>query len=64
VHIILCGVDDWVEEDYLTIAYRTKGSIHTMAEDFNNIGRTRSGGRITINGIEYLLMSNRFVRVE
>jgi len=64
VHIILCGVDDWVEEDYLTIAYRTKGSIHTMDEDFNNIGRTRSGGRITINGIEYLLMSNRFVRVE
>jgi len=64
VHIILCGVDDWIEEDYLTIAYRTKGSIHTMMEDFNNISRTRNGGRITINGIEYLLMSNRFVMVE
>jgi len=64
VHIILCSVDDWVEEDYLTIAYRTKGSIHTISEDFNNIGKTRNGGRIRINGIEYLLMSNRFVRIE
>lgn len=64
IHIILCGANSWIEEDYLTIAYLTKGSIHTHNKDYNNISRIRNGGKISINGMEYILMNKRFLKVE
>ncbi|HSH51155.1 MAG TPA: hypothetical protein VK982_05480, partial [Bacteroidales bacterium] len=37
VHVILCGLDVSVHEHYLEIAYKTKGSVHTIEEDIENL---------------------------
>jgi hypothetical protein len=51
VHIILCGVNDWVMPDYLNIAWKTKGSIHTIEQDIKKISLMGEGQDIVINGI-------------
>jgi hypothetical protein len=64
VHIILCGsFNGVVHPDYLKIAWKTKGTIHTIEEDITNLSRMVDGKEITIGGATYKLMKNRFVRV-
>lgn len=44
VHIILCGADNgMINVDYLELARRTKGTIHTMKEDIENLGKMSDG---------------------
>ena len=62
VHIILCGLRSSAHEDYLNIAYKTKGSIHTMEKDLYDLWKTAEGGTININGIDYTLMNGEFIR--
>lgn len=59
VRIILCGYSDFIEPDYLKIAWKTKGSIHTMEEDINSIAKLLDGQIITIGGQKFQLMKNR-----
>jgi len=61
VHIILCGVYDRVLLDYLLIAWKTKGSIHTIEQDIVNIASMMEGQEIEINGITYRIMGGEFV---
>ncbi|MES2514667.1 MAG: hypothetical protein V4580_11010 [Bacteroidota bacterium] len=64
VKIILCGVGDEIEADYLRLAWKTKGSVHTMEEDILSIGKLLDGQEIKINGQTYRLMKNKFIRME
>jgi hypothetical protein len=44
VHIILCGADNgMINVDYLELARRTKGTIHTMKEDIDNLSKMSDG---------------------
>lgn len=63
VHIILCGVNDWVMLDYLLIAWKTKGSLHTIEHDITKIATMLEGQEIVINGIIYRIMGGEFVRI-
>ena len=63
VHIILCGADKEVLLDYLLIAWKTKGSIHTIEEDITKIAKMSNGQDITISGIKYRIMGGEFVRI-
>jgi hypothetical protein len=63
VRIILCGVDDEIEPDYLFLAWKTKGTVHTMEEDILSIGKLMDGQEIKINGKAYRLMKNKFVPI-
>lgn len=63
VRIILCGVSDQIEPDYLRIAYKTKGSVHTMEEDILSIGKMLDGQEIKIGKNTYRLMKGKFVQV-
>jgi hypothetical protein len=63
VHIIVCGVTDWIDEDYLNIALKTGGSIHTIEQDITAIARMIEGQEITINKITYRVMGGSFVRI-
>jgi hypothetical protein len=63
VHIILCGANESVLIDYLLIAWKTKGSIHTIEEDIVNIANMMEGQSIKINGITYKIMGGEFVRI-
>ncbi|MFT5780546.1 MAG: hypothetical protein ACI837_003508 [Crocinitomicaceae bacterium] len=65
VHIILCGSrDGWVLIDYLAIAWKTKGSIHTMEEDITKIAAMSEGESIQIEGATYKLMGGEFVQIK
>jgi len=63
VRIILCGVGDEIEADYLRIAWKTKGSVHTMEEDLFTLGKLLDGQDIKINNKTYRLMKGKFVLI-
>ena len=63
VHIILCGVNQCVLVDYLEIAWKTKGSIHTIEQDLTKIATMLEGQTIEIKGITYKIMGGEFVRI-
>ena len=48
VHIITCGVDMEIMADYLLIAWKTGGSIHTIEQDIIKIATMLNGQSIRI----------------
>ena len=61
VRVILCGVEDKINEDFLEVAYRTGGSIHTIEEDLMNLSSAVNGSEVTINNNVYKILDGRFV---
>jgi hypothetical protein len=64
VRVILCGVYEGMEvnTDYLNIAYKTRGSIHTIEQDISDLINQTSGKKFNINGFEYII-KNGSIRV-
>jgi hypothetical protein len=60
IHIILCGVKERIHPDYLWLAYKTRGTVHTIEEDIMNLGAMMEGKTVTIKGRTYKLLNNRF----
>lgn len=64
VHIILCGVSGGsILPDYLLLAWKTKGTIHTIEEDITSIAKMSEGQEIKIGKITYRIMGGEFVRI-
>lgn len=61
VHVILCGVSSGmkINADYLNIAYKTKGSIHTIEEDIDFLIQSATN-EFFINGNLYKLKNGKF----
>lgn len=59
VRVLLCGVTEGMEihPDYLNIAYKTKGSIHTIEQDITDLMQQTAGKKFTINGVDYIIKS-------
>ncbi len=57
VRVILCGVYEGMEinTDYLNIAYKTKGSIHTIEQDITELINQTSNKSFNINGFQYII---------
>ena len=57
VRVILCGVFEGMEinEDYLNIAYKTKGSVHTIEQDITDLMKQSTGKKFNINGVDYII---------
>lgn len=57
VRVILCGVFEGMEinTDYLNIAYKTKGSIHTIEQDISELINQSAGKKFNINGFDYII---------
>jgi hypothetical protein len=57
VRVILCGVYEGMEinTDYLNIAYKTKGSIHTIEQDISDLIYQTVGKKFNINGFDYII---------
>ncbi len=62
VHIILCGVKDIIQPDYLTIAWRTGGSVHFGEQDINDFTRYKEGDSINLLEQDYTIRKGRFVK--
>ncbi|MBS1651106.1 MAG: toxin-antitoxin system YwqK family antitoxin [Bacteroidetes bacterium] len=57
VRVILCGVYEGMEinTDYLNIAYKTNGSIHTIEQDITELVNQASNKKFNINGFDYII---------
>jgi hypothetical protein len=44
-----------INADYLNIAYKTKGSIHTIEQDIDNLQNQTINKRFNINGFDYII---------
>ncbi len=64
VHSIVCGSSGFIHPDYLRIAWKTKGSVHTMEEDITKIASMLEGESISIRGITYKIMGGEFVQLK
>lgn len=64
IRIIVCGSKNgYVHPDYLTIAYRSGGSVHTIEEDIVNLTHLRDDDTITISGKIYRFIQGHFFPV-
>ncbi len=65
VHVLLTDSKYGVNENYLEIAYRTGGSIHTQQEDISaeRLKALRDGDRLEIGKHQYRFMMGRFLKV-
>lgn len=64
VHVILCGATEgWILPDYLLLAWKTKGTIHTIEEDITSIAKMTEGQDIKIGAFTYKIMGGEFVRI-
>lgn len=72
VRVILCGAEEQnkfyinkkeINEQYLTLALRTGGSVHTLSSDILDLSKTADGDVIELQGIRYLLKNRQFVRL-
>lgn len=57
VHVILCGVFEGMEinEDYMNIAFKTNGSLHTIEQDISNLMKQNTGKKFNVNGVDYII---------
>ncbi|MBI1286392.1 MAG: hypothetical protein GC178_02330 [Flavobacteriales bacterium] len=66
VKVIVCGMDLFgvkkpINTQYLDLARRTKGSVHTMEDDILDLALKREGDEITIDGVPYVIRGGRFM---
>ena len=65
VHVILCGVSTAypVSPAHLYIAWKTKGSLHTITEDITKLAEMEEGESISVMGKKYKILNGKFVTV-
>ena len=63
VHVVLCVDDRRPNEQHLTIAWKTKGSVHTMSGDYYDIGKLKEGDTFELEGFKYKIMGGEFVLI-
>ena len=64
VHIIICGTGNYmINTDYLDLALATKGSIHSIENDIENLKNVNEGQTITFEGKKYILQNGKFHQV-
>jgi hypothetical protein len=63
IRIILAGVWYDVNEHYLDIAYQTKGSIHTLEQDLDQLYQLNDGEFIKIGEDNYRVYQGKFVKM-
>jgi len=47
----------------LTIAHRTKGSIHTLRQDILNLSEKKEGEIVEIGAHRYILRNKQFIKL-
>ncbi|TNE62506.1 MAG: hypothetical protein EP344_04990 [Bacteroidetes bacterium] len=63
VRIILCGTEHGVNEEYLEVAYKTGGSVHTIEQDIVDLTKLADGATITIGEYQYRVLRGKFIQV-
>jgi hypothetical protein len=66
VRIILCGSKGFekTHPDYLWLAYKTKGSLHTVENDISLLGEAVEGKTVKIKGRVFRVLDNAFYEIK
>jgi hypothetical protein len=67
VKVIVCGTNLYgiktpVNSEYLDLARRTGGSVHTIEEDILDLAKKKEGDVITVGGVKYQIRGGRFIK--
>ena len=63
VHVIVCGGSWGINTDYLDLARKTGGSIHTIESDIKDLIKVNEGEKIKIGSSYYKIVNGKFVPV-
>ena len=63
VHVILCGVWGAVNMDYLDLARKTGGTLHTMETDLLRLAELNEGERFDLDGQRFIIRGGRIERL-
>ncbi len=63
IRIILCGVKYGINVEYLNLAKKNGGSIHTMEHDITELIQMKEGGELEFNGKKYKIVNGKFEQI-
>jgi hypothetical protein len=63
IHVIMCGTKKGINEQYLRIAYQTKGSFHTISNDID-MKKLKDGEEFQVDNDIFRLSGGNFIWVE
>ncbi len=61
VHVVLCGIRYRPNPAHLLIAWKTKGSLHTIKEDITNLAEMQEGQSVVVMGKTFKILNGKFV---
>ena len=64
VHVILCGSENRINIQYLDLARKTNGTVHTVKSDVTNLPSIKEGEHFFIDENEYLFQNGKFHSVD
>jgi len=59
VKVILVGARDGINSQYINLAYRTGGSIHTIEQDIEDLKGSENGTEIKLQGFDFIFDSGK-----
>lgn len=60
VKVILCGTDEGINTQYLDLAKATRGSLHTMEQDLEDLTKVGEGHEVKVGADTYIFQGGRF----
>jgi hypothetical protein len=64
VKVILCGTDYGINTQYLNLAKKTNGSIHTLNQDLNELYKYKEGAIVQFSGNTFVISGGRFLKIK
>jgi hypothetical protein len=64
IRIIVCGVNNALNTNYLDIAYATGGSVHTMEQDLTELAKIGEGKTLSLQGMKFKLQGGKFQQIK
>jgi hypothetical protein len=64
VHIILCGINYGINPQYLTIARKTGGSVHTIEKDLENLILKNEGEKFEFMGEYFMIKRGEVLKID
>ncbi|MBC7775328.1 MAG: hypothetical protein H7246_07810 [Phycisphaerae bacterium] len=61
VHVVLCGIRYQPNPAHLLIAWKTKGSLHTIKEDITTLAGMQEGQSVVVMGKTFKILGGKFV---
>lgn len=63
IKVVLCGTEKGVLIDYLELAYKSGGSVHTIEEDITSLMKLNDGETVEIGNVKYVIQNGKFSRL-